>query len=138
MFNDITDVQNSDEENEYMKSMLPKQKSYIPRFALLIHVLNYYMDMMNNDPYKVSKQSILKAEKLSKYFIQMAKKVKVNTIVQTEMKTISKANEGKSSQDVFYEMYRTNPDLNKKDVAELLGVSRQQIYNYIKQLEKKV
>ena len=138
MFNDITDVQNSDEENEYMKSMLPKQKSYIPRFALLIHVLNYYMDMMNNDPYKVSKESILKAEKLSKYFIQMAKKVKVNTIVQTEMKTISKANEGKSSQDVFYEMYRTNPDLNKKDVAELLGVSRQQIYNYIKQLEKKV
>src|SRR5690606_33884407 len=38
MFNEITQIQNSDEENEYMKSMLPKQKSYIPRFALLIHV----------------------------------------------------------------------------------------------------
>src|SRR5690606_33152048 len=27
IFNEITDIQNSDEENEYMKSMLPKQKS---------------------------------------------------------------------------------------------------------------
>lgn len=41
IFNDITNVQNSDDENEYMKSMLPKQKSYIPRFALLIHILDY-------------------------------------------------------------------------------------------------
>ena len=27
-------MQNSDFENEYMKSMLPKQKSYIPRFCI--------------------------------------------------------------------------------------------------------
>ena len=32
-FNEITEKQNSDNENEYFKSMYPKQKSYIPRFA---------------------------------------------------------------------------------------------------------
>ena len=32
-FNEITNYQNSDEENEYLKSMYPKQKSYIPLFC---------------------------------------------------------------------------------------------------------
>jgi hypothetical protein len=136
MFNDITDVQNSDEENEYMKSMLPKQKSYIPRFALLIHVLNYYMDMMNNDPYKVSKESILKAEKLSKYFIQMAKKVKVNTIEHTEMKEIIVNNKNKTKFELFKEMYEANPNLKVSDASNVLGVSKQMIYKYKTEIDK--
>jgi len=130
MFNDITDVQNSDDENEYMKSMLPKQKSYIPRFALLVHVLDYYMDMMNKDPYKVTKESILKAEKLSKYFIQMAKKVKVNNMDEAEMKTIIVNNKDKSKFDIFKEMYQTNPNIKVSDASNILGVSRQMIYKY--------
>lgn len=130
IFNDITDVQNSDDENEYMKSMLPKQKSYIPRFALLVHVLDYYMDMMNKDPYKVSKESILKAEKLSKYFIQMAKKVKVNNMDEAEMKTIIVNNKDKSKFDIFKEMYQANPNIKVSDASNILGVSRQMIYKY--------
>ncbi|MDU9711641.1 DUF3987 domain-containing protein, partial [Helicobacter pylori] len=48
IFNDITNIQNSDQENEYMKSMLPKQKSYIPRFALILNTIDcFYSD--NND-----------------------------------------------------------------------------------------
>ena len=39
-FNEITEKQNSDNENEYFKSMYPKQKSYIPRFAFLLNALN--------------------------------------------------------------------------------------------------
>ena len=35
IFNGITKSQNSEAENEYMKSMLPKQKSYIPRFCIV-------------------------------------------------------------------------------------------------------
>ena len=138
VFNEITAIQNSDEENEYMKSMLPKQKSYIPRFALLLHVLDYFTDFLTIDPFVISKEALLKSEKLSKYFIEMAKKVKVNTIEQGEMKAITKANAGKTPQDIFIEMYKSNHELNKKDVAELLGVSRQQIYNYIKQIDKNV
>jgi len=67
IFNELTGYQNSDDENEYMKSMIPKQKSYIPRFALLINSLNWYNDNLVNDLNKISKESILAAEKLSKY-----------------------------------------------------------------------
>ena len=38
----ITDQENNDEVNQYLKSMLPKQKAYIARFALIIHVFNDY------------------------------------------------------------------------------------------------
>ena len=72
-----------------MKSMLPKQKSYIPRFALIIHVFNAIGQTGYNFD-EVSKESILKAEKLSKYFIAMAKKVKVDSIEVVEIRKVLK------------------------------------------------
>lgn len=138
IFNDITNVQNSDDENEYMKSMLPKQKSYIPRFALLIHILDYFMDVKHKDPYIVNKDAILKAEKLSKYFIQMAKKVKVNSIEHKEIKDVIYNAKNKTNKQKFEDMYMSNPELDKKRVAEMLGLSRTQIYRYIAEIEKKV
>lgn len=133
MFNEITLVQNSDDENEYMKSMLPKQKSYIPRFALLLHILDYFMDVDTKDPFMVNKESMMKAEKLSKYFIQMAKKVKVNSIEHKEIKDVIYQNKNKSKREMFIEMYTNNPDIDKKRTAEILGVSLQMIYKYMKE-----
>lgn len=136
IFNEITNVQNSDEENEYMKSMLPKQKSYIPRFALLIHVFDdFFSENTKSNALEVSKDSILKAEKLSKYFVAMAKKIKVNSIEHSEMKSIVSVNKMKSTKEQFEEMYKKNPDLKKSEAGDILGVSRRQIYHYIKEIE---
>lgn len=138
VFNEYTDIQNSDEENEYMKSMLPKQKSYLPRFALLINAFNSFFDLdCKMDALTISKESILSAEKLSKYFIAMAKKIKVNSIETNEIKTIIQSNKNKSTKELFLELYRKNPDLNKKEVSENLGVSIRMIYKYINELDKK-
>jgi hypothetical protein len=136
VFNEYTSIQNSDEENEYMKSMLPKQKSYLPRFALLINAFDSFFDIeCKSNALVISKESIIKAEKLSKYFIAMAKKIKVNTIETNEIKTIINQNKSKSIKEQFIELYKVNPDLNKKEVAENLGVSLQMIYKYIKELK---
>lgn len=137
VFNEYTDIQNSDEENEYMKSMLPKQKSYIPRFALLINAFNSFFDTeYKTDALTISKESILSAEKLSKYFVAMAKKIKVNSIETNEIKTIIQSNKNKSTKEQFKELYKMNPNLNKKEVSENLGVSVQMIYKYIKEIQK--
>jgi len=136
IFNEITNVQNSDDENEYMKSMLPKQKSYIPRFALLLHILDYFMNTETKDPYIINKESMLKAEKLSKYFIQMAKKVKVNSIEHKEIKDVIYQAKNKNKREKFAEIYSSNPDIDKKRTAEILGVSLQMIYKYIKEMQK--
>jgi len=134
IFNDITDIQNSDTENEYMKSMLPKQKSYIPRFALLINTFNG-IGQFDYNLNEISKDSILKAEKLSKYFIAMAKKVKIDSIEVSDIRKAIKASEGKTNKEKFKMLYDANKNLNKKEVSEQLGVSLQMIYKYLKEIE---
>ena len=133
VFNEYTSIQNSDDENEYMKSMLPKQKSYLPRFALLINAFNSFFDeTQKENALVISKDAILSAEKLSKYFIAMAKKIKINSIETNEIKTIINTNKNKTTKEQFTELYKKNPDLNKKEISESLGVSVQMIYKYIK------
>jgi hypothetical protein len=137
VFNEYTDIQNSDDENEYMKSMLPKQKSYLPRFALLINCFNSFFDVSEKtSALDITKESILSAEKLSKYFIAMAKKIKVNSIETNEIKTVISTHKNKTIKEQFVELYKINSDLNKKEVSENLGVSLRMIYKYINEIEK--
>jgi len=128
----ITNLQNSDDENEYMKSMLPKQKSYIPRFCLLLNILWSYVDD-DYDAYKIHKNSILSAEKLSNYFISMAKMVKQDSRDKIELKKVSK--DAASSFDKFKLMYLTDQKLNRTTAAELLEVSRKTIFQWIKKID---
>ena len=111
IFNEITEIQNSDAENEYMKSMLPKQKTYIPRFSLLLNALNNLYDN-NGDILLIKKESLLKAEKLSKYFIAMAKKIKINSIDNNELKKVINLNQNKTIKDKVLEVFKENPDFN--------------------------
>jgi hypothetical protein len=130
IFNKITKAQNSDETNEYLKSMLPKQKSYVPRFALLIFLLSVHNgDAEHSD--EINKDSILKAEKLSDYFVNMAQKIKVTAKEVKTLKTIIKNEKLTNSQKVK-KMHEFDKNFNKSEAAELLGISRQMIYKYLK------
>ena len=133
IFNEISNFQNDDNENEYLKSMYPKQKSYIPRFALIIHVFNEFFSSGGNT-LLINKESILKAEKLSKYFIATAKKVKVNSVEVSNIKSTAKA--GKNNFEKLKLIYEENPDFNRSQTAELLGISRMQINNLLKKLKE--
>lgn len=129
----ITDKENNDEVNQYLKSMLPKQKAYIARFALIIHVFNdFFTD--NGNALLISKESMMKAIRLSEYFIENAKKVKSENIKVSEIKTVINQNKNKTNQEKFAAMYKANPEVDKKEAAEQLGVSIQMIYRYIKNL----
>ena len=115
--------------------MLPKQKAYIARFALLIHVFNnFFLD--DDDALSISKSSIEKAIKLSNYFIETAKKVKIDNIEVSEIKNVINNNKNKTNKEKFEAIYKANPEVNKKQVSEQLGVSLSMIYRYIKELEK--
>jgi hypothetical protein len=129
----ISDMQNSDDENEYMKSMLPKQKSYIPRFALLLNALMSY-DQGTNAA-KVSKDSMLKAERLSDYFVNMSKLVKKDAQQKYDLREISKSQSTKF--DKFKVMYQADPEMNRTMASEILQVSRKTINNWITKIEKK-
>ena len=134
IFNKITKEQNNDAENEYLKSMYPKQKSYIPRFALLIHLFSSNFDDKVN-VLEITKESILKAERLSDYFIMNAKKIKIEAAELKDIKTAMKGAE--STYDKLLAIYKADSTFNRTKVAEQLGVSRQQVINLTKKIEAK-
>ncbi|MHB9056230.1 MAG: DUF3987 domain-containing protein [Paludibacteraceae bacterium] len=128
IFNKYTDRQNSDEENEYVKSVLPKMKSYVARISLLLEVLYMYTD--NYELGDVSKRAVVNAEKITDYFIYMAKKNKYQSqehqVITSTIKYSGKIN----AFDKFKALYEANPNLNKTRVAEELAVSRQTVINW--------
>jgi len=134
IFNEISTYQNDENENEYLKSMYPKQKSYIPRFALLIHVFDEFFSV-GGSTLVISKESVLKAEKLSKYFIATAKKVKINSVEVNAIKSTSK--KGSNNLERLKLIYEENPDFNRSQTADILGISRMQINRLLKQIESK-
>ena len=136
IFNKISDKQNSDFENEYMKSMYPKQKSYIPRFALLIHLFDSYVTNYKIDPFQeISKESMLKAEKLSDYFVSMAKKVKGDSLEGFSIKEYLKTNKLKPNKEKVQEIFKSMPNFNRKTVAVELNISTRSITNYINEIK---
>ena len=83
----------------------------------------------------ISKESVLKAEKLSKYFVATAKKIKVNSVEVSKLKTTITNNKGKNEKEKLFEIYKTNPNFNRSETAELLGVSKRSVFNWIKEFD---
>ena len=130
----ISDLQNSDDENEYMKSMLPKQKSYIPRFAMILNILmSSYADDMNAN--LITKEAMLKAERLSDYFINMSKLVKQDAQEKADLRKL--AANGMNKYDQFVSMYKSDIKLNRTTASEILQVSRRTVLNWITKIENK-
>jgi hypothetical protein len=130
IFNNITDLQNSDDISEYVKSMLSKQKAYVPRFAMLINTLTSFETGKDFD--FVTKESLLKAEKLSNYFIAMSKKIKVSSLESNELSEIIRSMKNESIEKKIDMIHKTIPDFNRSELAELLNVSRTTIYKHLK------
>jgi hypothetical protein len=132
--NKITIMQNSDNESEFTKSMLPKQKTYVPRFALLLSIIDAYA---NGEELTrpIDAATMIKAERLSDYFITMSKKVKVDSMAYNVIREAANVKGAATPKERCKQMWRTDTDLNRTSAAELLAVSRQTIINWIKEFE---
>jgi DNA-binding phage protein len=132
IFNEITKLQNSDETNEFLKSILPKQKSYICRFSMIINILDMIYNERNSP--NITKESILKAEKLSKYFIEMNRKIILYNTEVKETNDTFRNTKGDVSEKIKA-IYNQNPNFNKAEIAKKIGISRTTLYNYLKQFK---
>lgn len=132
VYNRMSDIQNSEEVSEYLKTMYPKQKNYIIRFSLILHVFNCFFDKTRFTE-AITLDTVKKAVKLSDYFIEQAKKVKVESNDLNDIKATT--SKGKTAHEKFIEAYTSNPNVNKKLIAQELDVSRATIYNWLKIIE---
>lgn len=127
VFDKIVSIERGDDEVESMKSMLPKQKAYIARFSLLINTLASLSDD-KIDKHIIERDSVLKAEKLSEYFISMNKKLLSESKKRTKSKSL--VNIKKTPQENFNSIYSANKKISNKDLASILGKSISQIKRY--------
>jgi predicted HTH transcriptional regulator len=62
----------------------------------------------------------------------MAKKIKINSIDNNELKKVINLNQNKTIKDKVLEVFKENPEFNRAELAEILGVSRKTIYKHLK------
>lgn len=135
IYNKIVSVMKSDDEDEYIKSILPKAISYVPRFSLILNTVNEYAKG-SNDYASIKKQSVLDAESLIDYFVSMARKVKDFRDSSKDINFAVSNNKGKSKFEIFMDVYNKDKKVNRARLAEKLGVSRQTIQRYINEADK--
>jgi len=127
---ELIDLMNSDNEVHYYQGMYAKQITYIPRFALLIEFLDCIVDDVA--PKEISKESILKAGRLSKYFINMAKINKSENIKKGKIQDVIDKMKGKPQKDIAKKIIEAFPSTSKKAIAEAMEVSTRMVYKYLK------
>jgi hypothetical protein len=75
----------------------------------------------------------LKAEKLSNYFVNNAKKVKIDSAETNDLKKVIL--QPKTTYDKIQALHQEDPEFNRSKAAELLGISRRQVINIVKKIE---
>lgn len=135
IFNDITDKQNSDDTTEVIKSMLSKMKTYIARFALIINTINSVNDGLSLT--EITRESLIKAEKLSNYFIAMNEKMLNSNIEAADNKKVISNVKLNSIAEKIEAICKANPNFNKSTIAKELNISRTTLHKYMKQIDTK-
>lgn len=120
-------IQESDDCDKYLMQFIEKIKTYLPRFSLIISVLN---NIEKSNPYAVvEKEDVVKAFELSKYFINTAKYLLFEQNKTKEVKEMSKKMFGLSDYEKATKLIQKG--ISKTKVAEELGMSRTNLYKMI-------
>lgn len=128
---EIIDRMNSDSELDFFRGIFAKQITYIPRFALLISFINGLKEQKLGE--EISEIDIKKAEKLSNYFIDMAKNSKSIKDTSATLEEFIANNKTKKKKDLAVLIFENFPNIKKSTIAEKLNTTRKTIYNYLKQ-----
>ena len=127
----LVDLQNSEEELSSNKGMFAKQLTYIPRFALLLQFINDILDDCVS--YEITKETMVKADELSEYFISMAKINKLENINSDKMSEFAAKHKEKPNKDLIAIIIKNFPDATNTKIAEVLGISRRTVIRNLKQ-----
>jgi hypothetical protein len=85
---------------------------------------------------EVDKETMLKAERLSDYFISMSKKVKVDSLEYNQMKEVAQVKGVTNPKESCRKLWESNPEINRTQVAELLQLPRRTVLRYITDFEQ--
>ncbi len=136
-FNSMSDKQNSDEEDEFFKSLYPKLKSYVSRFALLLECFDLFFRVNQTgeipDKLEVSCKSMNGAIKLYDYFIANNKKLRFESWQREKVEV--KVDLRLSKRKQFEYFILSGEKISDVELAKKIQVSRQTIIRWRKEIK---
>ncbi len=118
------------------KSAYSKMATYFGRFILLFHILddcyNHHLGTLKTSATEVRIESVEKAIKLLKYFIQQYDLVSKEVATKKESLSVLSDTKGMSNKEKAIMLKGKYPDYTNADVGKALGVSRQSVDKYFK------
>ena len=127
---ELVDLQNSDNEIHYYKGMFAKQRTYTPRFSLIIEALSCLTNNIKAE--NISVDSYNKAILLSKYFINQAKINKQENIINGKLKDVHDSILNKPNKEIALELVKKFPNETKKKIAGIMNISVRTLSRHIK------
>lgn len=121
-------VQNSEEESQDMKNYLSKMKTYIPRFALLLAIMEAVCNDFKDVP--LTDQHMINAKKIADYFISTARSVYSSNLSAIEIKEIESTMRGMKRADKI--AYLAKYGFKNQEIAKYYNISRQAVSKILK------
>lgn len=115
-------LQQSEEENQDIKNYLSKMKTYVPRFALLLAVID---SGFSGEMIDVTDDHFFRADQLSSYFIQTARDVFSANQTRVDIRSVEQSFKGRTRADKIRELLREG--FKQQEIADYFGISKQAV-----------
>lgn len=130
------DLQNGADADTNLKSYISKLKTYLPRFALMVCMLDTFIDGVNSQKL-VTLDHLERAYKLIEYFLQTGRKVFANVKTSGEIGGVVSTMRGKTNRDKIVELFKMG--YKKADIIKESKCSKTYVYNVLREeAQKKV
>lgn len=127
-----TGMQNSDDTEDYNKQYISKLKTYIPRFALMLAVMDAFV---KTKAVKVEKVHMENAFRLSEYFRRTATVFFAEMFKQQEIENVhSVIKRGATVQDQILKLYEAG--ISQADIAKKIGKSQGRVSQLLAKAKK--
>jgi hypothetical protein len=125
------EVQRDEATPQHIKNYLSKMKTYVPRFALLLGIMD---EIFENKYIEVNERHMINAGRIAEYFINTAMDVFIANDIQMQIRQIADTMRTKTKSEKIFELYQKG--FKQADLAKFFGESKQVIYYHLKKSSK--
>ena len=124
---EYVNIQNSQEYNQELKNYLSKMKTYIPRFALLLAIIDtIYAGVIP----EVGKRQMKGAKRIADYFVKTATAVFSSTDLRRDIQSVEQSLKGKTRDEKIKQLYSAG--FKQVEIGKYFGISHQAVGKVLK------
>lgn len=123
---EYVNIQNNEDQNQDIKNYLSKMKTYVPRFALLLSIMEGICD---GSPIEVDETHMRNAKKIADYFVSTASNLYQTHGVSVDIREAESVMRGVRRVDKIIKLYQAG--FRQSDISKYYGISKQAVSKII-------